>query len=560
MTAAADLALALAEVATPAAAEDLSRYRAEPVLYARERLGVELLPNQQCLAYAFAGLWHRITPEMAELAHLTNPGKRKIAVRSGQKTGKSKCIIVLSLWHYECFAMSRTFMCAAIGNQTRTVLWKELFDTLRVARVRGDELCDGIAGVPREKPSEDPNRGLLSADRSREIKGFTGRTVESVAGFSGSMIAYFIDEASYLEKLKYEAIKGNTAGGGDLGAPIVFTSQPTRNNGPFFDAFHAKADDWTTMAFDAEEIAAYQDRHGLSLPGMATVTRLAEWKKEDGEDSPFYQLRVRGAFLLNETGRIVPMHYITQAQELWKALRDDELEGPLAIGFDPAGPGDAGDEHGFAVVRGNKCIELDAIRGLNEEKALEEVYRLLRKYRRADETPRVMVDAEGNLGSAFYGRLRAESLHRRVNDVRNAFNVYGVRTSSRHVNDPTKFNRVRDEVWWNLAQWMKSGAVPLDHKLEQELHEPAWLSMPDGRIRATPKTDLRDALARSTDRADALGLAVDPPRVFRLQDPAPGDAHGGGGNSGDANAWGYQGGGGDDPGPGPEDPNGWGYS
>lgn len=534
-----DFLAMLSRIAPPPAAEDLSRYRADPVAYALERLGVKFLPHQACLAYAIANRWDLITPEMAELAQMANPGKRKIAVRSGQKTGKSKTIICLALWFFECFAESRAFMTAAIGDQIRSVLWKELFDTLRKA-----------PHAPVEKPSEDPTRGMLSADRSREIKGFTGRTIESVAGISGNL-AYFVDEASHLEKPKYEALKGNTAGEGDLGAPILFTSQATRNEGPFFEAFHSKAEEWTTMVFDAEAIADYQAKHGLAIKGMATKARVAEWKAEEGEDSPFYQLRVKGAFLKNETGRIVTMHLIEAARARWREVADGE--DVLSIGFDPAGPGDGGDELGFAPVRGPKCVELYTRRGLDEEAGLKEVYHLLEKHRRPGETPRIMIDAEGMIGSAYYGRLRAEAANRRIHSPATAFDVYGVRTSSRFVNDPTKFARVRDEVWWNLAQWMLTGAIPLDHKLEAELHAPTWLPLPDGKIRATPKSELRDFLGRSPDRADALGLAVDPPRVFRVirsagGAPAPAPA--------EANAWGY---GGVAAAEGSADPNAWGY-
>lgn len=500
-TLAGELRTMLARVAAPAASEDLSRYRTDPVAYVHERLGYDTLPHQECFMYAVAGQWDRITPEMAALAHLTNPGKRKIAVTSGQKTGKSFSLTALALWFFECFEKSKTLMTAAIGDQIRAVLWTELKRLLREAKSR-----------PPEKPYEDPASGLISTDESREIRGFTGRTIEAVAGRSGNIL-YEVDEASHLDQKKAEAIEGNTAGGGDLDAPIVYTSQPTQDGGPFFDAFHSKAEFWTTMTFDSEEIAEYQASTGRQIPGMATRARIRLWREEYGEDSPFYQVRVRGRFLRNETGRIVPMHRIEEARARWREAADpDEV---LAIGFDPAGPGDAGDELGFAPVRGAKCLELYTRRGLDEERGLAEVYHLLEKHRRPGETPRVMLDAEGKIGAAYYGRLRAEAERRRTADPATAFEVYGVRTSSRFVRERDKFARVRDEVWWNLAQWMLTGAIPLDHKLEAELHAPMWHSMPDGKIRATGKDDLRDYLGRSPDRADALALAVDPPRAWR---------------------------------------------
>ena len=48
---------------------------------------------------------------------------------------------------------------------------------------------------------------------------------------------------------------------------------------------------------------------------------------------------MKGDFLRNETGRVVPMHLIEAAIARWATAPDD---GPLSIGYDPAGPGDGG--------------------------------------------------------------------------------------------------------------------------------------------------------------------------------------------------------------------------
>lgn len=536
----------LLSIASPSTDDDLSRYRADPVLYAHERLGVEdILPHQCCLLYAIAGRWELITPEMATLAHLENPGTRRIAVRSGQKTGKSWCYIAIALWFFECFEFARALMTATIGDQIRSVLWHQLHLTLNAA-----------AHKPPEEPSEDPARGLVSRDKTREVRGFTGRTIEAVAGISGNLL-YLVDEASHLEKKKYEALDGNTAGGGDLGAPIVFASQGTKNEGPFFDAFHSKSHLWTTMQFSSLEIAQYQARTGRRVKGMATLEWCEAKLEEYGADSVFYILRVLGGFVLAEAGKIVPMHLLAEARGRWPDASD--VDGDiLDIGYDPAGEGDSGDEHGFAAVRGMKCLEIRARRGFSDDRALEEIDFLIDQHRRPADLVRVKIDAEGEIGSRIYGRLRGLAAHRRIHDPARGFVVYGVRTSSKFVNDPLHYVRVRDEVWANVAKWIKAGgSLPHDHKLEEELYQPEWTSTSDGRIFATPKKLLKESLGRSPDRADALCLATDPPRTWRpAQTSATPQTAAPTGASADANAWGYGGGA---PTDGGADPNAWGY-
>lgn len=479
-------------------ASGLEAYRDDPVAYAHDRLGVEFLPQQAALAYAVAGQWHKITPEMAELAELENPGHRKIAVSSGQKTGKSLAIVCLALWFYECFDEARAMMTAAKGDQIRAVLWRELEKVLLKSPQR-----------PAGKCSPEPFRGMKSPDKLREVRGFNGRTIESIAGISGVLL-YFVDEASHLDQKRAEVVDGNTAGETEEGAPdspIVYTSQPTRSEGPFFDAFHSQRDTWTRMTFDSEKIAQWCARRGIRRKGVVSPRRVEEWKRDYGEDSPFFLVRVKGRFLRNETGKVISMHLLEEAEERWTPTADSEE--PLEIGYDPAGPGNAGDEHAFALKRGYLCLGLHTRRGLSEDAACDELYALMKIHRRPGEVPRIKIDAEGMIGTAIYTKLRVEAERRRLQDPENLFEVHGVRSSSKYVRDPTKFERVRDEMWWVLALWLaEGGAIPRDPKLEGELYAPAWIGMPDGRIKVTPKIDLREFLGRSPDRADGLALAV----------------------------------------------------
>lgn len=483
------------------------KYREDPVAYARERLGVGFMPHQAAVAYAVAGQWHRITDEMRALAHLKNEGKRKIAVTSGTKTGKSSLVISLALWFFECFELSRTFMSAAKGDQIRTVLWRELDLVLKHAPHRPEGLLQ-----------EDPARGFRSPDRTREIKGFTGRKIESLAGISGNLFLE-IDEASFLEEDKAQAIEGNRSGEGDLGAPLLYTSNPTRTEGPFFDAFHSKQEYWTTAHFDSEEISAWAAKNRPDLKFVCSPNRIEEWRREWGSDSPFYLVRVKGDFLRIETGRIISLHLIEAAHARHETLSEDDELGVLSIGFDPAGENTQTtrrDEAGFAIVRGRKCLEVYAKRSASDEECLTLLYAYLVKYRRGHEVPRIMIDAEGDIGARFVGLLRAEAERRRIQETAAAFTLHPVRAGSKHVRNPQNFAYVRDELWRSGAEWMLEGGLPQDYKLDAELHLPIW-DMKGGKASASPKTYFRDQLGRSPDRADALLLAVWQPRTLEEQ-------------------------------------------
>lgn len=458
----------------------LTQYQCDPVGYAHRRLGIRsFIPHQERIMRAVA-------------AAVSGTAAARVAVSSGQKCGKTLTVVVLALWFYECFPSSRVFLTAAIELQLKNVLWKELGNVLRTARAAGADIDGRMAASPVG--------GLTSSDGSREIKGILGREIESLAGLSGNMLT-IVDEASALPEAKAQVFAGNQMGGGSQ----LWISNPTRGDGPFFEAFHRAREFWQTFEVDGEDVARWQDETGIRIPFTVNSQKIREMAEIYGVDSPFYQVRVKGRFLRNETGRAIQFHQIEEAIARWEGMPE---EGLLTIGYDPAGPGDAGDEHAWAVVRGAKCLALFPMRGLDEEPALAMTYSLLTMHRRGPEVPTVNIDAEGPIGSVLHARLRAEAERRRLHDKGNLFDVVGVKSSSKVVRDPQKFQRVRDELIWTLAEWIATAGIPRDDKLQSELHEPIWTSTPSGQITSTPKSAIREKLGRSPDRFDALALAV----------------------------------------------------
>jgi hypothetical protein len=70
---------------------------------------------------------------------------------------------------------------------------------------------------------------------------------------------------------------------------------------------------------------------------------------------------------------------------------------------------------------------------------------------------------------------------------------------------------VREELWRNLADWLREGgALPIDDpELESELHAPNWeAQVHSPKLKVTDKKHLREMLDRSPDKADAVCLAA----------------------------------------------------
>lgn len=474
-------------------------YRERPVEFCREILGVEPWAKQ------------------IEILEAVRDHPR-VAVRSGHKIGKSNIAAAIALWFYCSFPDARVVMTSTTSRQVDQILWREL----RMMRARGGRCvackaadpdghvimrpCEHSALIEGEQ-GELARTGLKSPD-FREIVGFTAREAEAVAGISGSNLLYLGDEASGIPDLIFEAMEGNRAGGGRS----VWFSNPTRNSGEFFEAFHGKASHYFTITVSSEETPnVVQGR--VVIPGIATREWIEARRLEWGEDSPMYKIRVKGIHALSEDGKIFSIHTITLAEQRWPDTSD---AGRLYFGLDPAGESGSGDDTVFSARRGLKQLLLRAHQGMNEEQHLTQLLVYLATLKLQRETPVVVMDREGSIGSKLYTLLRN---YAEANPQ--AFELVGVRASDRAVRMPDIYDRMRDALAANLEQWFRDGGAILeDAKLERELHSLEWKQYANGRLKVTPKDIIRKVIGRSPDRYDALALSCWEPLSLRENIPA----------------------------------------
>jgi len=433
---------------------------------------------------------------------VNHPTDKRVAVSSGHKISKSHTAALVALWFYSCFVDAKVVLSSTTYHQVQNILW----DELRRVRHRSAVV---IPGDMHQLASS----GFVSND-FRTCRGFTAKEPEAVAGVSGRNLLFILDEASGIPDAIHEAVQGNMAGG----ASVLMFSNPTRTTGTFFEAFNNKADFYTTFQVSSEETPNAVTGRRL-IPGLATRAYVEEMREEWGEDSAFYKIRVKGLFVLADENKPFSLARLQAAEEAWF---DTKPEGRLHIGIDPAGPGGSGDETGFCVRRGNKVLQLFARAGLTEDAILTELLGLLKEHRGDREVteancPVVAIDREGPIGYKAYVRIKAH--FELGHDTAPPIRLLGVRASEKAFRRPDLYHLCRDELWGNLEAWFKAGGtVPQDAKLERELHTIEWSQSLQGKLKATPKDDIRKLLeGRSPDRADALALAVWEPSGARAQ-------------------------------------------
>jgi hypothetical protein len=434
-------------------------YAADPAGFFRDVLGFTAWAKQLEIAHAVA-------------TH------RRVAVRSGHKVGKSTIAAAVALWWVCTRPRGRVIMTSSVARQVRSILWRELRN-----------LCRNARRPVGATPALDPNTGLRFED-GREVLGFTTDDAESMAGFSGDQILFIVDEASGFPQEIYEAVQGNTAGGG----AILAIGNPTRDSGFFFDAFRYGRGGWHLIHISSLESPNVVEGR-MVIPGLAGLEWVEEMRAEYGEASPIYAVRVKGDFAERSNDSVIGLALVEAARTAWDGT--SSRIGPLEIGVDVARFGD--DDSVIQPRRGNHAYRPTVVHGFDTVQVAGRVAEVAMSLSgsAAEGKPIIRVDVIG------YGAGVVDVLRR---DGR--FHVVAVNVGE-SARDKEKFTSLRDEVWWAARKWLEGGGtLPPEPRLEADLLAPRYSYDARGRVKVEGKPEIKKRLGRSPDRADALCLAV----------------------------------------------------
>lgn len=437
-----------------AAQKTLARWKNDPVAFALEALGTNVSDDQALLI-------------RAPVDHIRS------ACRSGQKTGKSTGLAIVALHWSLTRPRGRVVLTAPAYHQIRNILWPEVGRLYRQARIPigGTLHKDPASGL--ELPGE---RGIICVSTDKP---------ERIAGLSGANILFLIDEGSGYPDPLWEPILGNMAGGGRL----LTTGNPTRTSGPFYDAF-SSPEFWHLIHLSSENTPNVIAGK-VVIPGMAERQWVEDRKREWGEESAAYQVRVKGNFPTQAENAVVPLSAAQAAQE----RKTDPGTAKLVLGVDVARFGD--DESVIQPRRGQHAPDATAIQGMDLMQLAGRVGAVVDELRIGTEPVRVQIDEIG-VGAGLVDILKSQ---------RPDLQVVGVNVAEKATAEG--YSKLRDQLWFGCSDWLKEGgSISDDPKLFSELVAPTYSFDAQGRRKVESKDDIKKRLKRSPDRADALCLAV----------------------------------------------------
>ena len=432
--------------------------------------------------------WQRETLRNLAAHIKANQGKvdmdtLRMAVASGRGIGKSALVSWLILWMLTTRIGSSVVVSANSEAQLRSVTWGEL--SKWTAMLINSHWWEPSATklTPAKWLTDIVERDLKKGTRywAAEGKLWSEENPDSYAGVhnhDGMMLIF--DEASGIPDSIW------SVGAGFFTENILDRywlafSNPRRNQGYFFECFHAKRDFWQGKQVDARTVEDTDKQVYEQI--------IAEY----GSDSYQARVEVYGEFPSEGDDQFISPQLVNDA--VARPRYNDETA-PIVLGIDPARGG--ADSTVIVVRQGRDVKAIKRYQGEDTMAIVGRVIEAIEEYK-----PVLAVIDEGGLGYGILDRLH-EQRYKVVKGVN-----FGWRPKQ-----PMYLNK-RAELWGAMKDWLKSASIPDDRRFKSDLTGVMVKPTSSGVIQLESKKDMKARGLASPDAADALAVTFAFPVAHR---------------------------------------------
>jgi hypothetical protein len=405
------------------------------------------------------------------------------AVASGRGIGKSALVSWLEHWMLSTRIGATVIVSANSESQLRSVTWAEITKWLSMSINSHWFEVSATRVMPAKWLTELVERDLKKGTRYWGVEGrlWSAENPDAYAGvhnYDGVMVIF--DEASGID----DSIWSVTSGFFTENTPHRFWmafSNPRRNSGYFYEAFHSKREFWKNRNIDARQV------EGTDKNVYEQII------DEYGSDSVQAHVEVYGMFPNASDDQFISVNVVDEAM---RRERYKDNTAPIIIGVDPARFGS--DSTVIAVRQGRDVIAIKRHKGDDTMETVGRVIEAIEEYQ-----PALVNIDEGGLGAGVVDRLKEQR-----------YKIKGVNFGNKAKNGMMYGNK-RAEIWGEMREWLKSAAIPSDRYLKSDLISPMMKPDSKGSIFLESKKDMRARGLSSPDAADAIALTFAFPVAHR---------------------------------------------
>ena len=405
------------------------------------------------------------------------------AVASGRGIGKSALVSWLEHWMLSTRIGASIIVSANSETQLRSVTWAEITKWLSMSINSHWFEVSATRVMPAKWLTELVERDLKKGTRYWGVEGrlWSAENPDAFAGvhnYDGVMVIF--DEASGID----DSIWSVTSGFFTENTPHRFWfafSNPRRNSGYFYEAFHSKREFWKTREIDSREVEGTD---------KSVYNQIID---EYGADSAQAYVEVYGKFPNASDDQFIGSIIVDEAMKRDR-YKDDSA--PIIIGVDPARFG--ADATVIAVRQGRDVIDLKKYKGDDTMETVGRIIELIEQYQ-----PALVNIDEGGLGAGVVDRLKEQR-----------YKVKGVNFANRSRN-AMMYGNMRAQMWGDMRDWLRSASIPQDRYLKTDLISPLMKPDSKGAIFLESKKDMKARGLASPDSADAIALTFAFPVAHR---------------------------------------------
>ncbi len=430
-----------------------AKYLRDPVLYAKEVLGIDILEDWQKKALRDIAKYDRV------------------AIAGANGVGKGLVLAIAILWYFDTHPNCKIPVTSASMRQAKFSLWSEV--------------CR-LAGQSKLRESYNINQDNLTRkghENVWQVVAFSADEPERAEGWHNPFLLYCIDEARGVPD---EIFKASFRAATQPSNKIIVASIPGQSSGMFFEIFNRLKKSWRLHTIPAARFK--WGRYCAEFPHLVSQASISEKLMIEGESSPWFRSSVLAEFYQSTEDSLVPVSMILKA-------RDNVLDPGQSAPIYSLDPARFGRDQSAICIRQGPCVM-----GFKQRQGLDTVSCSTWIELEAG-THTVIIDSCG-IGGAIQDNLKA----------RGRGGTYGVNVAEKP-KDGERFVNLRAELYWQLRERFEKNQVDLSRldadtfdKLKAQLCTIRF-EFKSGKVQIEAKESLKKRGLPSPDMADALMLS-----------------------------------------------------